>query len=124
MRPGNLRTSHEQRRRSSLALPPEHLTHLNKVADAASMRRRGSFNLEPIKCSQFDQSPARSSSTTNLNNEFLFKRKQSESKQQHPIDTELELRTSNLVWTGVIVSIIIVAVIVFSILTRKYFMQE
>ena len=125
MRPGNFRTSHDQRRRSSLAVPHDHVLLGNnlKLGDNNNRRRSSSFNaaesslVEELQALRRNSSSSRPVSTTTTPSTTPVVPDQRPLRRQ---DTGLEVKTSSVVWTGIIVLAVIVAVFAFSIFMRSY----
>ena len=146
MRPLILRASTDQRRRSSLTLQPDQLSHLTRVAESAASntspsatRRRGSLNRDQARSNSMhdllslrNTSPgggggspgggggaiAGSPSVSSLRRgpSPLTREKH---KAHRKDSTNLEVQTSSIVWIGVIFVVLIVVITAGSVLLRS-----
>ena len=130
MRAGHLRTSHDQRRRSSLAVPqPDHMLYMTKAADGSNILKRRSSNpgieqVTNLSSQEFNESYRRLSASNLTVPPGSFPRRRSSAERKPPLkqfDTNMDLRVSSVIWIGLIVLAVIVTVIVVSMLLRNYF---
>ena len=131
MRAGHMRTSREQRRRSSLAVPqPDQMLYLTKATDGSTVVKRRSSspvadNINKLASTDINGSPYRRLSASNLAvPPSSLQRRRSSADRKPPLkrfDTQTDLRMHSLIWIGVIVMAVIVTVIVASMLLRNYF---
>ena len=122
-----IHTSHDQRRRSSLAQVQDIPPHLTKQDKPALLRRRST--LAAIDhggvLHQENRTAAdvrRPSVASNIMPRLLQRRRSSwEKKTLSRVDSRDDLRSSNLVVIGLFVVTVCVIVVVISLLCRQYF---